>query len=227
MKNSETDWYQCFTCQHVNNNPIIYSDPSGYKLCNDHYASNCYVPIPRNNIPTINSWREIADNPLLLLTYVILSEENGNLFTKSESDAYGVAYVVRNRYRDWDLLQYTSEAQFKYKGAFKKDRWLIACTDGIFGMTIKDGVSHWNSLEIARKSMNYTDNQIVQRYWRAREIASDVMTSSFDFDPTNGAYFYTDAHIVNNSVVPYSRTHFWIWSWGAGYWCMPDAQFCD
>jgi RHS repeat-associated protein len=84
---------------YVNNNPIIYSDPSGYKLCNDHYASNCYVPIPRNNIPTINSWREIADNPLLLLTYVILSEENGKLFTKSESDAYGVAYVCVSKVR--------------------------------------------------------------------------------------------------------------------------------
>jgi len=83
------------------NSPVMYVDPSGHEtvLCDEECEDNDRSTPKLVTPESIDSLMDIKDDPVELLTRVLMGEEGYKLLdTKYIDDVWGVAWAIRNRH---------------------------------------------------------------------------------------------------------------------------------
>jgi hypothetical protein len=184
---------------------------------------------PTGGYDPYKTWEQLSNDPVELLTRVLISEEAEKLMSDEWQDVVGVAWVIRNRMNN------------KYWG-----NWLKASISGVLGMKSRLlGPIAADPLKVPNRLFPNQEAALAA-YIRAREIAESVINASPDSDPTGGALYYSDGHYDcdNNGqnctteiipgtnqyrlvVIPWDRTHFYRVP-GEISWCVVSvaAQDC-
>lgn len=203
---------------YVRYNPVNNTDPTGHRVCSSKSDCEDYALTPSGRdqwiIPisiedSVDAEQEIMLNdPLELMTRIILGEEGGKLFTDTEDDAYGVGWAVLNRkksgyYKDFSRRGINPRLKID-DDEYGNYEWYWASASSIYGLHTRRaldpiGSGEWGSVD---KAIRY--------YNRAREIAKDILTASEAEDITGYPGYYMEWYDAQNAdgSNPYERTHF-------------------
>jgi RHS repeat-associated protein len=166
------------------------------------------------------TWRQIADDPVELVTRAIMSEEGSKLLTDKWRDAEGAAWVIRNRFKDPNFW----------------DTWQQAATSGLDGMKILESAQYAADPVGHPGYQGQSPQKALLAYQHAHQIALKVVNAPDGApDPTQGALYYTDGYCPGNicekdangkitNLIPFERTHFSVEQGKLPTWCVAGVS---